>query len=159
MTLCTACGWEAAGPCYCARSRKVRLVSVYEPFADKLLYELMVERAAERDPFVPKRDRAVRPWRSFRTWLAKRPIATWYLVYIGEKLVGQIQLHEPYGSGIIIREKFRRKGYGMRAMRAVMKMHADRHWLVVIHPKNRGSIRMFKKLGYVRSAPYYEYRR
>lgn len=141
-----------------ARSRQssLTLVSVYRlpKRAPRLLYTLLQERELRANIS----HRAMPSWRQHCNFIARRPYAAWYLIRSRTDYVGAIYLTAMNEIGVSILARWRRFGFGPRAIRLLMRKHARRRYLANVNPRNAKWIRMFKRLGFRNVQQTYELR-
>jgi RimJ/RimL family protein N-acetyltransferase len=80
-------------------------------------------------------------------FIDSKPYEAWYLVWVGSAPVGAVYLSKQREIGIAIFKEHRRRGYGVKAVVALMELHPGK-FLANINPGNAGSQAMFRKLGF-----------
>jgi RimJ/RimL family protein N-acetyltransferase len=134
----------------------VALVSVYRlpRLAPQFLYQLL----QERKPSVNISHRVMPTWQQHCRFIARRPYSAWYLVKSGTEYVGAIYLTAANEIGVSILSRSRGLGLGPRAVRTLMRKHGHRRYLANINPRNKQSIRMFRRMGFKIIQKTYELR-
>ena len=124
----------------------VALVSVYRlpTAAPPILYTLL----EERDPHVNISHRRMPTWKEHTRFIVRRPYSAWYLIKSEEHYVGAIYLTALNEIGIGILARWRGRGYGPAAIKALMRKHPRERLLANINPRNKKSIRMFEDMGF-----------
>jgi RimJ/RimL family protein N-acetyltransferase len=124
----------------------VALVSVYRlpTAAPAILYELL----EERDPHINISHRGMPTWKQHIRFIARRPYKAWYLIRSGPDYVGAVYLTAMNEIGIGILARWRGRGYGPAAIKALMRKHPRERFLANINPKNAKSIGMFEDMGF-----------
>lgn len=147
----------------------IKLLDLYE-FENRpregalhFLYELMAERL--EDPYVNISHTKLPTWEEHVNFVCGRPYQRWMLAVAkqddlpsdGGIWVGYVSATRGNEIGIIIRTKWRGRGFGSAAVREFINMFtpspaiASRRsgsWLANINPLNEPSVRMFQKLGF-----------
>ena len=136
----------------------MKLVDVHKcPVAIDVLWDLLVERFKEDDPYVNISHRKLPSYDKHIAFVRSKPFAVWYLIDVGGAWVGYVSMTTRNEIGIVLFSKHRGKGYGSTALKKLMattkplpkkpgKRRAE--YLANINPKNARSIRMFEKLGF-----------
>lgn len=123
----------------------MKLVSVYRTkSAPKLLYELL----KSRDESVNISHKTMPSYASHCRFIKKCPYPHWYLIEINGIFVGSIYLSYDNEIGIFLFPDEQKKGYGAKAVQALLKKCGSRRYFANIAPTNKASARMFKKLGF-----------
>jgi len=133
-------------------------VSVYKnKDAPRVLWEIMKVRLKEKQA-VNISHRKMPTWKQHLAFIRSRANGAWYLIYGNmfyysdgeseEVCVGWVYLNRRSEIGVMIFPDFRRSGYGEEAVSAIIKKHPRQHYLANINPKNKRSIKFFKRLGF-----------
>jgi RimJ/RimL family protein N-acetyltransferase len=132
------------------------LISVYRlpKVAPPLLYLLL----REREPHVNISHRVMPSWKQHTAFIGRRPYAAWYLIRCGADYVGAIYLTAGNEIGISILKSWRDHGIAPRAIRLLMRRHGRRRYLANINPRNKRSIRMFRRIRFKLIQQTYELR-
>jgi RimJ/RimL family protein N-acetyltransferase len=122
------------------------LFSVYRlpKLAPRLLYKLL----EERKPHVNISHRALPSWTRHRKFIARRPYSAWYLIKWRKDYVGAIYLTSMNEIGIAVLKRWRKRGVGPAAINLLMRRHGRRRYLANINPRNKESIRLFRRIGF-----------
>jgi RimJ/RimL family protein N-acetyltransferase len=116
------------------------LSSVYDVCSDLVLYRLLKDR--------PK----IASWEEHKSFVESHPYRAWYLIMEDEKsleVLGAIYLTDQDEIGVSLFKKHRKHGYAVQAISLLKELHPRDQYLANINPKNKDSIRMFEKLGFV----------
>lgn len=134
----------------------MRLVDVYNPQvpgAISALYNLLAERPRENwishegMPTIEEHQR----------FICSRPFRYWYLIEVGWKYVGAIEVTELNEIGIAIFREHQHKGYGMQALQMFLESHRplppipakrNRRWVANIAVGNDASKAFFSRAGF-----------
>jgi RimJ/RimL family protein N-acetyltransferase len=128
------------------------------PHAAEVLYEILQERSG--DDTVNISHRELPTFSEHRDFVLNHPYAAWYLIeepeLAGGYAVGSIYLTKPprpsvAGNeiGIFIRENYRGRGIGKKAIAALMEIHGPGRYLANVNPANVRSIGLFEGMGFV----------
>ena len=136
----------------------IELASVYKvQEAPKILYDLLVERSTEDDPFINISHRKLPTWREHLKFFDSHPYHKWFLIYSDEVPVGTCYISKKNEIGIVLLQKHRKKGYGLEAVNKLVTEYKplkeipgirSGQFIANINPKNEPSIRLFSKLGF-----------
>jgi RimJ/RimL family protein N-acetyltransferase len=123
----------------------VDLVNVYRvKAAPRILYDLLAERPA----YANISHRKMPTVRQHGAFIRSRPYRCWYLIRHEAAYVGSIYLSRSDEIGVFIFARYRGQRLGPRAIELLMRKHPRRRYLANIAPGNKGSIRMFGRLGF-----------
>lgn len=147
----------------------IDLVDLYEyenrprDGALEFLYELMIER--QGDPYINISHTTLPAYEAHVNFVLGKPYRAWMLIVAkqpeyptdGGIWVGYVSATRSNEIGIILRKRWRGRGFGPAAVRAFINRFAplgaipsgrSGTWLANINPKNRPSIRLFEQLGF-----------
>lgn len=127
------------------------------PHAAEVLYEILQERNG--DDTVNISHRELPSFSQHKEFVQNHPYAAWYLIeepeLAGGYAVGSIYLTKPprpsvAGNeiGVFIRENYRGRGVGKKAIAALMEIHGPGRYLANVNPANARSIGMFESMGF-----------
>lgn len=92
-----------------------------------------------------------------KAFVAHHPYRVWYLIQVGEEVVGEVNAAWDNSVGISLLAKYRDKGYGGKAMRVFLETHQpakaipgqrNGHWLAHIALTNPMAKCFFRDLGF-----------
>ncbi len=126
--------------------------------AADVLYEILKERTGDATVNISHNGEPP-PFEQHREFVHNHPYAAWYLIeepeLAGGYAVGSIYVTKPprpsiAGNeiGIFIRENYRGRGLGKKAIVILMEHHGPGRYLANINPKNTRSIGMFENMGF-----------
>ena len=110
----------------------------------KFLYELLLEREKQSQISHKK----VPSWKEHVKFVKSKPYLHWYIISYGRKKVGSISLTLEHEIGIWIKKEMQQKGIGNQAMKLLIRKNPNLRYLANINPKNKDSIKFFKKNGF-----------
>lgn len=133
-----------------------------EPKAAVYLYWLLRERPPEANISHGE----MPEYSAHKLYVQNHPYRAWYLIQGQCEYVGAIYLTKANEIGIAVFPEYQEHGYASEAIRAVMARYKPKHkagktghgFLANINPKNKRSIRMFKRLGFKLLQHTYELR-
>jgi RimJ/RimL family protein N-acetyltransferase len=128
------------------RRSELVLQSIYErPDRHWILYLLLCERDETTNishkGWLPEYDAHV-------DFVESKPYADWCIIEINGDPVGACYLSKQDEIGIFILKAYQRKGYGRRAVQALVSKHGPRRFLANINPRNERSAEMFSRMGF-----------
>lgn len=128
------------------------------PHAAEVLYEILKERTGDTTVNI-SHNGELPPFSQHRDFVLNHPYAAWYLIeepeLAGGYAVGSIYLTKPprpsvAGNeiGVFIRENYRGRGIGKKAVAILMEHHGPGRYIANINPRNTRSIGMFEAMGF-----------
>ena len=123
----------------------MKLIPVYErPDRHELLWRLLLER----DDTINISHRVMPGWCQHIAFVDSKPYAAWYFITDGDEVRGACYLTRGDEIGIHIYRVSQGRGYGPRAVEAIIREHGPRRYLANISPRNEPSAAMFARLGF-----------
>lgn len=113
------------------------------PDSLSVLYELL----AERPPEAAISHKAMPSWDEHVAFVWSEPYCRWYLIEVGDAIVGTIYLTRSDEIGVAIFAAHRGKGYAEAAVKALMAAEPRARYLANVAPGNDVSHRLWAKLG------------
>jgi len=107
----------------------------------KFLYKLLGER--ESKIFISHKDMPT--WDEHVEFVKSKPYLKWYIIYSKEEKIGTISLTFENEIGIFIKKGTEGKGIGSHALKMLIEKKSNLRYLANINPKNKESIKFFKK--------------
>ncbi len=128
---------------------------VYKSFGS---FEVLFELLKEREKKINISHRRMPSWAEHTKFVRSKPYKFWRLILnkAGET-VGAVYLSKMNEIGLFIFKKYRGKGYGKKALKAVLSSARGQRLLANVNPKNRGSIDFFKSAGFKHIQNTYEF--
>jgi RimJ/RimL family protein N-acetyltransferase len=108
------------------------------------LYELLKERDS-RTNISHKKMPSIKQHEKF---IQSKPYSKWYIIQNSNKDVGSIYLSKNDEIGIFLIKKNQSEGIGFNALKLLMEKNPKIRYLANINPKNKKSIKFFKKNGF-----------
>ena len=108
------------------------------------LYELLKERDS-RANISHKKMPSIKQHEKF---IQSKPYSKWYIIQNSNKDVGSIYLSKNDEVGIFLIKKNQSEGIGFNALKLLMEKNPKIRYLANINPKNKKSIKFFKKNGF-----------
>jgi len=107
----------------------------------RFLYELL----KEREPSTNISHRKLPTFSEHVNFVLSKPYSKWYIIYYGKSKSGSIYLSKQNEVGIFIKKLFVRKEIATNALNLLMKLNHRERFLANINPKNKKSVKFFKK--------------
>ena len=107
----------------------------------EFLYELLAERKSKT--FISHK--IMPTWEEHVKFVKSKPYSKWYIINSGSKKIGTILLTFENEVGIFIKKNIQHKGAGTFALKLLVKENPHLRYLANISPKNKESIKFFKK--------------
>ena len=108
------------------------------------LYELLTER----DSVANISHRKMPTYKDHVKFVLSKPYSKWYVIQYNNQKVGSIYLTKQNEIGIFIINEMIGKGIGGKVLKLLMEKNPKSRYLANINPKNKESIRFFKKFGF-----------
>ena len=122
----------------------MNLISIYErPNRHDLLYRLLAEREEE----INISHKVMPPWCEHFRFIESKPYTAWYFICDPDP-VGACYLSKQNEIGVHVFRASQGRGYGPRAVKAIIKQHGRRRYLANINPRNERSATLFAALGF-----------
>lgn len=136
------------------------------PHAAEVLYEILKERTGDTTVNI-SHNGELPPYSEHKHFVENHPYAAWYLIeepeLAGGYAVGSIYLTKPprpsvAGNeiGVFIRENYRGRGLGKKAITLLMAHHGPGRYLANINPTNMRSIGLFEGMGFTHCQNTYQ---
>jgi len=119
---------------------KIRLQAVTKSDY-KFLYNLLKQRGSS----VNISHKKMPTYTQHVKFVLSKPYLIWYTIRVKNKKVGSIYLSHQNEIGIFTEKKFQNKGIGKQVLKMIMKKHPKSRYLANVNPKNKNSIKFFKK--------------
>ena len=81
-------------------------------------------------------------------FIKSKPYSKWYIIFKSKQKIGSIYLSKNDEIGIFISRKFQGKNMGDFALDELIKKNPRKRFLANVNPKNKKSIKFFKKSGF-----------
>jgi len=118
----------------------VRLQRVYKEDY-RFLYNLL----NQRDLRVNISHKKMPTYSQHVKFVKSKPYLAWYTIRLKNNQIGSIYLSKQSEIGIFMDKQFKKKGIGKKAMALLIKKHPLSRYLANVNPKNKNSIKFFKK--------------
>ena len=110
----------------------------------RFLYELLTERESKMFIY----HKGMTTWEEHIKFVKSKPYSKWYIIINKDKRVGTVSLTFKNEVGIFIKKGIQGKGIGSCALKMLIKNNPNLRYLANINPKNKESIKFFKKNGF-----------
>lgn len=107
----------------------------------KFLFEMLEERE-ERVNISHKK---MPTFEQHKKFVASKPYSKWYIILQGIKKVGSIYLSKQNEIGIFLKKGSYHTGIGTVSLKLIMEKNPKKKYLANTNPKNKKSIKFFKK--------------
>jgi len=111
---------------------------------ENFLYQLLLER----DPIANISHKKMPTPNKHKNFVMSNPYAKWYIIIYNNQKVGSIYFSRQNEIGIHLKKQFQNKGIGTIAVKTLIQKHSQSRFLANINPKNKKSIKFFKKHGF-----------
>ena len=107
----------------------------------RFLYDLLKERNSK----INISHKRMPTWEEHVRFVKSKPYSKWYIIYNKDEKIGSILLTFENEVGIFIKNDVQHKGTGSVALQLLIKKNPHLRYLANINPKNKESIKFFKK--------------
>ena len=107
----------------------------------KFLFEIL----EEREQRVNISHRKMPTFEQHKKFVASKPYFRWYIIEYNNKKSGSIYLSKNNEIGIFVKKSFRGNKIGENAVKLLIEKYPKSRYLANINPKNKESIKFFKK--------------
>jgi len=108
-------------------------------------YEFLYQLLAERDPRANISHQKIATFEQHVRFVKSKPYSRWYIIKYDDQNAGSIYLTHMNEIGIFLKKEFHGKNIGKRALNLLIALNPREKYLANISPKNKKSIRFFKK--------------
>ena len=108
------------------------------------LYELL----KQRDPRANISHKRMPSFKQHESFIQSKPYSKWYIIQSSNDDIGSIYLSKNNEIGIFLIKKNQSEGIGFNALKLLMEKNPKIRYLANINPKNKKSIKFFKKNGF-----------
>lgn len=131
----------------------IALISVYtdDPNMKVYYYTFLYALLSQREAYQNISHKTLPKWEDHVSFVNSKPYKDWFIIYDTQTKdrVGSIYLSKQNEIGIFLSKGHRKKGYGRRALQALMEYYTDTKELKAnIAPMNSASICFFVNLGF-----------
>ena len=108
---------------------------------NKFLYNLL----KERDSDVNISHKKMPTYTEHVKFISSKPYSKWFIIEYNNKKSGSIYLSKNNEIGIFVKKSFRGNKIGENALKLLIEKYPKSRYLANINPKNKESIKFFKK--------------
>tara|TARA_Y100000590_G_scaffold430501_1_gene544167 strand:+ start:492 stop:908 length:417 start_codon:yes stop_codon:yes gene_type:complete len=112
---------------------------------DKSDIKFLYQHLKERDPITRISHKKMPTYRQHKKFVLSKPYTKWYIIFQKNKKIGSIYLTEMNEIGIFLKKNVQGKGLGQKSLELLMKLNPRSRFLANVSPKNKESIKFFKK--------------
>ena len=110
----------------------------------RFLYELLSERKSK----TLISHKGMPTWEEHVKFVKSKPYSKWYIIIHEDKKIGMVSLTFENEVGIWIKKGIQGRGIGSCALKMLIEKNHNLRYLANINPKNKESIKFFKKNGF-----------
>jgi len=110
--------------------------------------EFLFDLLKERVPSENISHRKMPTYEEHTKFIKSKPYSKWYIILKSKQKIGSIYLSKNDEIGIFISRKFQGKNMGDFALDELIKKNPRKRFLANVNPKNKKSIKFFKKSGF-----------
>jgi len=80
-----------------------------------------------------------------KKFVKSKPYSKWYIIIFSNKKIGSVYLSKNDEIGIFLKKEFRAQDIGKKVLETIIQKNPRKRYLANINPKNKKSIKFFKK--------------
>ena len=107
--------------------------------------KFLYQHLKERDPITRISHKKMPTFTQHEKFVLSNPYKKWYIIIQKNKKIGSVYLTEMNEIGLFLKKDAQGKGLGQKSLELLMKLNPRNRYLANISPKNKNSIRFFKK--------------
>ena len=112
---------------------------------DKSDIKFLYQHFKDRDPITTISHKKMPTFAQHKKFVLSKPYTKWYIIFQKNKKIGSIYLTEMNEIGIFLKKNVQGKGLGQKSIELLMKLNPRSSFLANVSPKNKESIKFFKK--------------
>ena len=112
---------------------------------DKSDIKFLYQHLKERDPITRISHKKMPTFAQHEKFVLSKPYTKWYIILQKNKKIGSVYLTEMNEVGLFLKKDVKGKSLGQKSLELLMKLNPRNRYLANISPKNKNSIRFFKK--------------
>ena len=125
------------------KQNKINLKSVNET-DHEFLYDLL----KNRNPNINISHKKMPTFKEHIKFVNSKPYSKWYIIKQNDEKVGSIYLSQQNEIGLFLKNNVQGKNIGTEALKLLIMKNPKKRILANINPKNKKSIKFFKKNGF-----------
>tara|TARA_B100000029_G_scaffold515702_1_gene624066 strand:- start:1324 stop:1761 length:438 start_codon:yes stop_codon:yes gene_type:complete len=107
--------------------------------------KFLYQHLKERDPITKISHKKMPTFSEHKKFVLSKPYTKWYVVYEKNKKIGSIYLTSMNEIGLFLKKEYQDRGLGQRTLKLLMEKNPRTRYIANISPKNKNSIKFFKK--------------
>ena len=124
--------------------------------AGKEDYRFLYNLLKERDSIANISHRKMPTYEEHVNFVKSKPYSNWYIIEFKTRKAGSVYLSKTNEIGIFLKNDMHGKGIGKEALQIIMKKNPRKRYLANINPRNKKSIKFFKKNNFMLIQHTYE---
>ena len=110
--------------------------------------KFLYQHLKERDPITRISHKKMPTFSEHEKFVMSNPYSKWYIIIKKNKKIGSVYLTKMNEIGLFLKKEFQNSGLGQRSLELVMELNPRTRYLANVSPKNKRSIKFFKKNGF-----------
>jgi RimJ/RimL family protein N-acetyltransferase len=98
-----------------------------------------------RNPIANISHRGMPSYKEHVNFVESKPYSKWYVIYYRNQKAGSVYLSKNDEIGIFLKNEFQKEGIGEKVLEMIKLKNPRKRYLANINPKNKKSIKFFKK--------------
>ncbi len=130
------------------RSQIMKIKDVKLKIVTKSDHSFLYELLKQRDSIVNISHRKMPSYKDHVKFVLSKPYSKWYVIQYDNQRVGSIYLTKQNEIGIFLINEMSGKSIGGKALKLLMEKNYKLRYLANINPKNKESVKFFKKMDF-----------
>jgi predicted acetyltransferase len=130
------------------RSQVIKIKDVKLKIVTKSDHSFLYELLKQRDSIVNISHKKMPSYKDHVKFILSKPYSKWYVIQYDDQRVGSIYLSKQNEIGIFLINEMSGKSVGSKALKLLMEKNSKLRYLANINPKNKDSVKFFKKMGF-----------
>ncbi len=111
-------------------------------------YRFLYQLLKERDPNANISHKNMPSYSEHTKFISSKPYSKWCIIFLGRQKIGSIYLSKQDEIGIFLKKSFHGQNIGQKALLLFMSENPRKRYLANVNPKNKNSIKFFKKYNF-----------
>ena len=127
---------------------RIKKVPVKLKLVTRVDLRFLYDHLKERDPKANISHKKMPTYNEHAKFVLSKPYSKWYVIKLRNEKIGTSYLTKQNEIGIFIKKNMQDRGIGQSALIQLMKKNSRSRYLANVSPKNKKSIKFFKKNGF-----------
>lgn len=130
------------------KSPKKRSIEVKLKIVSKVDHSFLYELLKQRNSRVNISHKKMPSYKDHLKFILSKPYSKWYVIQYENQKIGSVYLTKQNEIGIFLINKMVRKNIGGKVLKLLIGKNPKSRYLANVNPKNKRSVKFFKKNGF-----------